>query len=253
MRSRLLSIASVLAILLLWWGVTSAGLVQPLYLPKPVAVWQAFVDTSVNGYNGVPLWEHLAISLRRVLIGFFLAVFAGVFLGILVGFSKTIKALIEPIINFYRPMPPLAYYTLLIVWLGIGEVSKDVLLFLAAFPIIFISTVEGVSGVRQERIDAARSLGANRQQILLHVILPSVLPNIFTSMRVGISATYTTLVAAELVAAVSGIGWLVFNASRFLQMDIVFMGIIIIGITGVILDSLVKLAQRLFVPWLGKG
>lgn len=243
----------MLAILLLWWVVTAAGLVQPLYLPGPAAVWQAFIDTSVNGYNGVPLWEHLAISLRRVLVGFFLAVLAGVFLGVLVGFSKTLEALVEPIVNFYRPLPPLAYYTLLIVWLGIGESSKILLLFLAAFPIVFISTVGGVSGVRQERVDAARSLGASRWQILLHVVLPSVLPNVFTSMRVSISATYTTLVAAELVAAVSGIGWLVFNASRFLQMDIVFMGIIIIGITGVILDSLVKFAQRLFVPWLGKG
>ena len=252
-RRRLLSVASIITVLFLWWLVTAVNLVEPLFLPKPSAVWQAFVSTSTEGYRGLPLWEHLAISMRRVLIGFGSAIVVAVPLGVLVGSSETIEALVEPLINFYRPLPPLAYYTILIVWLGIGETAKDTLLFLAAFPILFISTIGGVSGVRQERIDAARSLGANKWQTLRYVTFPSTLPSIFTGMRVAIAATYTTLVAAELVAAQAGLGWMVLNAARFLQTDVVFMGIIVIGITGVLLDSLVKLAQRKFVPWLGKA
>lgn len=253
MRQRLLSVASVVALFFLWWLVAGLGLVEPLFLPGPSAVWQAFVSTSTEGYRGLPLWEHLAVSMRRILIGFVLATLVAVPLGVLVGSSKTVSALVQPLINFYRPLPPLAYYTLLIVWLGIGETSKVTLLFLAAFPIIFISTIGGVGGVREERVDAARSLGAHGWQVLRYVTFPSSLPSIFTGLRVAIAATYTTLVAAELVAAEAGLGWLVLNAARFLQTDVVFMGIIVIGVTGMILDGAVVLAQRRLVPWLGKA
>jgi taurine transport system permease protein len=140
-----------------------------------------------------------------------------------------------------------------VIWFGIGERSKVLLLLLAAFPPLFISVVQGVKSVRRERIDAARSLGAGRAKTMRYVVFPSILPDVFTGMRVSIGFTYTTLVAAEMVAAKTGIGWLVLDASRFLQTSFVFMGIIVMGVTGILLDALVKAAQRRAVPWLGRA
>ncbi len=245
--------AAVLVVLLLWWLVTATELVKPLFLPTPGSVWQAFVTASTEGYRGFLLWEHIAISLQRVAIAFFLALAIAVPLGMLVAASRTLETIVDPFVNFYRPLPPLAYYTLLVIWFGIGEQSKVLLLLLAAFPPLFIATVGGVRGVRRERIDAARSLGAGRVKTLRYVIFPSILPDIFTGIRVAVGFTYTTLVAAEMVAAKTGIGWLVLDASRFLQTSYVFMGIIVMGLTGVVLDGIVKAAQRRAVPWLGRA
>jgi taurine transport system permease protein len=216
-------------------------------------VWDAFVTANTDGYRGFLLWEHVAISLQRVTIAFFLALMIAIPLGMLVAASRTLETIVDPFVNFYRPLPPLAYYTLLVIWFGIGEKSKVLLLLLAAFPPLFIATVQGVRGVRRERIDAARSLGASRLKTLRYVVFPAILPDIFTGMRVAVGFTYTTVVAAEMVAAKTGIGWLVLDASRFLQTSYVFMGIIVMGVTGVLLDALVKAAQRRAVPWLGRA
>jgi taurine transport system permease protein len=253
-HSRLvISITSILVVLAVWWAVTALELIKPLFVPAPIDVWDSFVDTWTDGYRGETLYGHLGISMRRVFIAFVLAVLTAVPLGILVGVSRKLQAALEPLINFYRVLPPLAYYTLLIIWLGIGESPKVTLLLLAAFPPIFISVIQGVRGVSKGRIDAAMSLGASRRQVMRYVVLPSIMPDVFTGLRVSIGFTYTTLVAAEMVAAEAGIGWMVLDASRYLQSDVVFMGIIVMGVTGVVLDSLAKLLQRTVVPWQGKG
>lgn len=252
-RSFTIGCAAVAAVLGLWWAAASLQLLDPLFLPPPAQVWDAFISASTDGYRGYLLWEHLGISLRRIGLGFAFGVVTGVPLGLLVGVSRTSKAIVDPFVNFYRPLPPLGYYTLLVVWFGIGEMSKNLLLFLTAFPPIFIATVEGVRNVRVERVDAARSLGAGRFQALVHVVFPSVLPDIFTGMRVSIGITFTTVVAAEIVAADSGVGFLVLDASRFLRTDYVFMGIIVMGITGIVLDGAIRVLQRWAVPWQGRG
>jgi taurine transport system permease protein len=252
-RRLLIAAAAIAVVLAVWWLVARMALVKPLFLPSPSAVWDAFVSANTDGYRGFLLWEHVAISLQRVLIAFVLAVLIAVPLGMLVGSSRMLETIVDPFVNFYRPLPPLAYYTLLVIWFGIGERSKVLLLLLAAFPPIFIATVQGVRGVRRERIDAARSLGAGRAKTMRYVVFPSILPDVFTGMRVSIGFTYTTLVAAEMVAARTGIGWLVLDASRFLQTSYVFMGIIVMGVTGILLDALVKAAQRRAVPWLGRA
>jgi taurine transport system permease protein len=248
-----LGAAAIGVVLLAWYLVARAALIKPLFLPSPGSVWDAFMTANTDGYRGYLLWEHVAISLQRVLIAFVLATLIAVPLGMLVASSRTLETIVDPFVNFYRPLPPLAYYTLLVIWFGIGERSKVLLLLLAAFPPIFIATVQGVRGVRRERIDAARSLGAGRRKTLRYVVFPSILPDVFTGMRVSIGFTYTTLVAAEMVAAKTGIGWLVLDASRFLQTSYVFMGIIVMGVTGILLDALVKAAQRRAVPWLGRA
>ena len=249
----LISIGSILAVLIIWYVVTALGLVRPLFMPSPASVWDSFVTVLTDGYRGHTLLAHLGISLQRVFIAFIIALIIAIPLGVLVGVSEKLEAALEPLINFYRVLPPLAYYTLLIMWMGISEAPKVTLLLLAAFPPIFIAVVQGVRNVSKGRIDAALSLGASRGQVMRYVVLPSIMPDAFTGLRVSIGFTYTTLVAAEMVAAESGIGWMVLDASRYLRSDIVFMGIIVMGITGVVLDSLAKLAQRKFVPWQGRS
>lgn len=249
-----ITVGAIALIIFAWWLV-SAGLhlFKPLFVPTPLATWKAFVDTLTNGYQGHSLIVHVLISVRRVVIGFGLAALLAVPLGILIGASKRLEAALDPLVNFYRVLPPLAYYTILVIWLGIGETSKVALLFLAGFAPIFIAVLDGTRSVPTARINAARSLGASGSQVLRTITLPSLLPFIFTGMRVALGFTYTTVVAAEMVAANSGVGWMVLNASKYLKSDIIFMGIIVMGITGVLLDLAIKYVGKLLVPWQGKA
>ena len=241
------------SIFLAWYAIARYRLVSDLFVPHPAAVWAAFVDVLTEGYRGETLARHLADSLYRVVAGFALAVVTAVPLGLAIGYSPRIRAIFDPLIEFYRPLPPLAYYTLLVIWLGIENASKIALLYLAAFPPLSVAAMAGVHGVSLERIQGAQSLGATRWQVFRHVILPSCLPDIFTGMRVSIGFTYTTLVAAEMVAATSGVGWMVLDASKFLRSDVIFMGNIVMGLTGIALDRIIRLAERRIVPWKGKA
>ena len=249
----LLTAATLTSLLLAWYVVARFGLVSDLFVPQPAAVWAAFTDILLDGYRGATLLRHLGDSLYRVVVGFLLAVVTAVPLGLAIGYSSKVQAVFDPIIEFYRPLPPLAYYTLLVIWLGIENESKIALLYLAAFPPLSVSAMAGVRGVASERIQGAQSLGASRWQVFRYVIFPSCLPDIFTGMRVSIGFTYTTLVAAEMVAATSGIGWMVLDASKFLRSDVIFMGNIVMGLTGIGLDRLIRTAEGRVVPWKGRA
>lgn len=249
----LLTALTLLSIFLAWHAIARYRVVSELFVPHPLSVWQAFTEILLEGYRGGTLLHHLADSLYRVVVGFLLAVATAVPLGLAIGYSSKVQAVFDPLIEFYRPLPPLAYYTLLVIWLGIENESKIALLYLAAFPPLSVSAMAGVKGVSAERIQGAQSLGASRWQVFRHVVFPSCLPDIFTGMRVSIGFTYTTLVAAEMVAATSGIGWMVLDASKFLRSDVIFMGNIVMGITGIALDRLIRVAERRVVPWKGRA
>lgn len=249
----ILTALTLLSIFLAWYAIARFRLVSELFVPHPALVWQAFLDILTEGYRGETLLRHLADSLYRVVVGFLLAVVTAVPLGLAIGYSSRVRAIFDPLIEFYRPLPPLAYYTLLVIWLGIENESKIALLYLAAFPPLSVSAMAGVKGVTPERIQGARSLGAGRWQVFRYVIFPSCLPEIFTGMRVSIGFTYTTLVAAEMVAATSGVGWMVLDASKFLRSDVIFMGNIVMGITGIALDRIIRVVERRVVPWKGKA
>lgn len=248
-----ISSASVLTIFILWFIVAELKIFPEYFIPAPASVLDSFLEISVSGYRGGTLLQHLGDSLFRVISGFILACFIAIPLGMLMGYNWKVKAIFDPIIEFYRPLPPLAYYTILVIWLGIGNESKITLLFLAAFPPLSISAMSAVAAVPIERIQTAQSLGASNFKIFSHVVFPSCLPGIFTGMRVSIGFTYTTLVSSEIVAATSGIGWMVLDAGKFLRGDVMFMGIFVMGITGIILDRLIRIAERLIIPWKGKG
>ena len=249
----ILTALTLASLLLAWYAIARFRLVSELFVPHPASVWEAFWQILTEGYRDRTLLEHLADSLFRVCAGFLLGVLTAVPLGLAIGYSTKVQAVLDPLIEFYRPLPPLAYYTLLIIWLGIENASKIALLYLAAFPPLSVSAMAGVRGVSQERIQAAQSLGAGRGQVFCHVIFPSCLPDIFTGMRVSIAFTYTTLVAAEMVAATSGVGWMVLDASKFLRSDVIFVGNIVMGVTGITLDRLIRLAERRVVPWKGRA
>jgi taurine transport system permease protein len=248
-RSFLLSSLSVVVLIGAWVLVTEMGWANELFLPKPQAVWAAFVKTMTKGYQGATLLQHLGASLYRILVAFVLACLVGVPLGIAMGVSRDTRALLNPMIEFYRPLPPLGLYTLLVMWLGIGEASKLSLLFLAGLPGIVIATTQAVSGVDEVYVRAAQSLGASRRDLLFHVYLPAAGPQILAGMRISLGFIYTVLVAAEIVAASAGIGWMIWDAAKFLLSDIVIMGLIVLGLTGVALDFLMRALARLLMPW----
>ena len=168
------------------------------------------------------------------------------------GYFDRFRAIIDSIVQFYRPLPPLAYYTLLILWLGIDESSKITLLFLAAFAPIYLSCVSAVGKINPDYIHNAQSLGATKKDIFFTVVLPSCLPDLFVGLRTAVGVAYTTLVSAEMIAATSGIGWMVIDASRYLKSDVMFVGIIIMGITGLLIDFGLRKLEEKVVFWKGK-
>lgn len=226
---------------------------EPIWLPSPEAVVSRFIDIATNGYQNSSLWGHLAASLMRVLAGFFLGSLVGIPLGYAMGLSSWFRGWFDPIVEFMRPVPPLALIPLVIIWFGIWESGKIVLLFLAALWIMTIAARAGVSGVKISKIHAAYSLGAAKSQIMRHVIIPNSLPDLFTGARVAMGVCWGTVVAAELVAAEKGAGMMIIAASKFQLTDIVVMGIILIGIIGYGIDILMRMAERWLVPWKGRG
>ena len=250
---RLVGFASVLAALAAWGLAAHLRLVSPTFLPSPLAVWHAFLAAQIDGYRGHTLLVHTAYSLFRVLTGFAAAVVLGVPLGLLMGRHKILYAAIDPFVEFLRPLPPLGYYMLLVLWLGIGEASKVTLLFLSGFPVMVVSAASAVRGVQEDRLRIARALGLSEVQVFWSVILPATLPALFTAARLTVGVTFGSLVAAEIVAATSGLGFLILNSSQYLRTNYVFMGIIVIGVIAFVLDRLTLVLERLFVPWAGKA
>jgi taurine transport system permease protein len=190
--------------------------------------------------------------MSRVFGAFALAVALGVPIGILMGTSRIARGIFDPPIEFYRPLPPLAYLPLMIVWFGIGEESKIILLFLAIFAPVTLAARAGVRSVSQEQIQAALSMGASRAQVIRHIILPGALPEILVGLRIGMGVGWTTLVAAEMVAADAGLGKMVFNASNFLRTDVVILGILLIGFVAFAFELGLRWFERWAVPWKGK-
>lgn len=251
-KTRMVSLLAVMVAIIIWWIISAEGWVKPLFLPSPQRVWLAFVDLVIGGYKGNPLSLHIVDSMYRLGVAFVLALVIAIPLGILSGTNKWVQAVLYPFIEFYRPLPPLAYYTILVLWFGIENTSKIALLFLAAFGPIYIAVVAGVKKVPSDRMHGARSLGASRWKLYYYVILPSCLPEIFVGLRTGIGVAYTTLAAAEMVAAVTGIGWMVLDASKFLRSDIVFAGILMMGIIAIVIDICIRWLETRLVPWSGR-
>jgi len=249
--SRLIGVFSTLFFIALWAFVTEAGLIKPMFLPSPFEVVARLVDITVDGFAGATLIEHLNASLIRIFGAFFLACIIGIPLGLTIGCNRVFRGIFDPLIEFYRPLPPLAYLPLVIIWLGIDESSKITLIFLAMLSPIVLSARSGVTSVRIEQIQVAYSMGATPWQVITQVIARGAMPDIMTGMRIAIGFGWTTLVAAEMVAAERGIGFMVLNASEFLVTDVVIAGIIVIGVIAYCFDLFMRYLEAKLIPWKG--
>ena len=244
--------ASIAAMVLTWWALSAGGAVSRDLLPSPGDVWAAADDILRNGYRGTTLWGNALSTLGRLGAGFGLATVLGVPLGLWMGMSRTAAAALGWIVQFMRPLPPLSYMILLILWLGTGNLSKAALLFLTAFPIVVAASAAGVRGVNRLRVQAARALGANTAQVFRFVVLPSAAPMVLTGLQVALAASFSTVVAAELLAATDGLGWMVISASNFLRNDIIVLCILLLGALGVLLAWLMRVLDRRLVHWRGR-
>ncbi|MFS1290689.1 taurine ABC transporter permease TauC [Pseudomonas piscis] len=253
LSTRWISVLTLVGLLALWWAVTASGLVEPLFLPSPGAVLQKGWLLTTSGYMDATLWQHLAASLQRIGLGLGLAVLTAIPVGIAIGANRVARGVLDPLIEFYRPIPPLAYLPLIVIWCGIGELSKVLLIYLAIFAPIAIATATGVRTVDPAKLRAAQSLGATRAQLIRHVILPSALPDILTGIRIGLGVGWSTLVAAELIAATSGLGFMVQSAAQFLVTDVVVLGILVIAVIAFAMEMGLRALQRKLVPWHGQS
>jgi ABC-type nitrate/sulfonate/bicarbonate transport system permease component len=240
-------------LLAIWQGLASSGWVPSWALPAPGLVLHDGIVAAVSGYGGVTLLGHIGASVLRIAIGFAAAIVVGVPVGMLMARSHFVFHALDPLIQFVRPIPPLAYLPVLVDWFGIHLLPKVVLIFVCTVPIILIGTMSGVKATMPERIRVAQCLGASSRQVFWRVVLPSALPEVFTSMRVGIGVAWTCLVAAEMIAATEGVGWLILNASQELELGYVFVGILVIGLIGYAMDLAIRLAEARWVPWKGRA
>ncbi|RJT17270.1 taurine ABC transporter permease TauC [Buttiauxella izardii] len=253
-RQFTLSLATITTIILLWWWVAAEQWISPLFLPPPGQVLMKLISIAgPQGFMDATLWQHLAASLMRILTALLAAVLIGIPVGIAMGLSPTIRGILDPLIELYRPVPPLAYLPLMVIWFGIGETSKILLIYLAIFAPVAMSTMAGVRSAKQVRIRAAEALGASRLQVVWHVILPGALPEILTGFRIGLGVGWSTLVAAELIAATRGLGFMVQSAGEFLATDVVLAGIGVIAVIAFCLELGLRALQRRLTPWHGEG
>ncbi|MFW2002094.1 taurine ABC transporter permease TauC [Acinetobacter ursingii] len=247
-----LSALSVFSVLLLWFLITALHLVPALFLPSPQAVWQKFLEVSQQGFMKATLWQHLAASISRVLFALLAAIAIGVPVGLWMGLNKYARAVLDPLVELLRPIPPLAYLPLLVIWFGIGETTKILLIFFSILAPVIISSTHGVISHQLNRERAALSLGATQAQVFWKVILPTALPHILTGIRIGLGVGWSTLVAAELVAVDRGIGFMVQSAAQFLITDTVILGIIVIAVVAVSFELFLRWLQQQLSPWYGQ-
>ncbi len=247
-----ISIVTSITLIFLWWLITNMGWIRPLFLPTPESVLAKFFEIWSEEFGGATLLDHTKASLFRVFSAFFLACITAIPVGIAMGVNRVFRGIFDPPIEFYRPIPPLGYLPLTIIWLGIEDTQKITLIYLAVFAPMALNARAGVRSVTIEQIQMTYSLGATRAQVIWHVILKGAMPEILTGMRIGIGFGWTTLVAAEMVAAEAGIGHMVLSAAEFLVTDVVIMGIIVIGAIAYMFDLLMRFVERKVVPWKGK-
>jgi ABC-type nitrate/sulfonate/bicarbonate transport system permease component len=239
---RLATGAAGIAGLLIVWQLAAMILGDRVALPsvtQTVAQFAHYLDRPYPA-QGKPIWYDLYISLRRILIGFVIGVAAGVALGAAMSASRVARHLIDPVIEVLRPLPPLAFIPLFIVWLGIGELPKEVLIIVGVIPLMAVTTVTALDEVPDDLRLCARTLGASRRYTLLHVQVRSALPFILTGMRFAMAGAWSSIVAVELLAATSGLGFMIMQAGDYLDTALVFAGIITIAGAGLLLDAVLR-------------
>ncbi|GAA6623395.1 ABC transporter permease [Scytonema sp. NUACC26] len=236
---------SITVPILLWWIISNTGFIPSLFLPTPSQVWIAFQRLLASG----DLQKDIAFSLFRVVTGFLLAAIFSIPLGTLMGTFASFRALLEPIIGIVRYMPAPAFIPLLILYLGLGETPKIMLIFIGTLFFNTLMVMDAVKFVPKHLVETTYTLGGQRKQVLLQVIFPFILPNIIDACRVNIAASWNLVIVSELVAATEGLGRRISVAQRYLKTDEIFAGLIVIGLIGLTIDFLFRLLLRVFCKW----
>lgn len=236
--------------LLVWWWLTRpGGLVPTLYFPPPDDVWAKFVRMWTRPYIGSTLFEHILSSLYIVLTGWALAGLIGVPLGIAMAWWSRIKWVVFPVFQLVRPVPPLAWIPLTLLWFGIGDAARMSVVFVAALVPWVMNSMLAVYSVDRLLIDAGRTLGASNRQILMRIVFRTSLPTLVAGARMALGSAWSTLVAAEILAATAGLGYVAVNASQLLDTDVLIVAMVTIGVLGIALSMLIDTSQRVLAPW----
>lgn len=238
-------IASLIGFFVFWHSISMTGFFTPVLLPSPIGVGKAFWVMLTDGI----LMPHVLASLERAAKGFVLAIVIGVPLGIVSGWNRRINAVIEPIVELFRPIPVLAMLPLAILWFGIGEQSKLFLITFGAFFPIFVNTLSGVRYVEPIFVQAAESLGASRAQIFRRVVLMAAMPDIVVGLRLGLGFSFLTLVAAEMIASTRGLGYLIVDTQLTFQTDKTLVATLMLGFLGLFMSMLLLLAEKRLLRW----
>lgn len=232
-------------LLILWQGLFAIGFIKPVTLPPPAKVIRSFAELIGNGQ----LLKHIGVSILRVLEGFGLAAATGLFLGIGIGLSQSLDRLTNFMIQLIKPIPPIAWIPLAILWFGIGEASKIYIIFLGAFFPVLVNVLDGIRQTDNKFIELGQVLEVSRKKFIRQIVIPGALPSVMTGLRVGLGVAWMCVVAAELIAATQGIGYLINDARQLSQPDVVLVGMITIGIIGKLMDDLLKKVEQRLVVW----
>ena len=245
MRRVLWTLAPWVALLLLWYAIAYSGLINPALVPTPQAVAQRAWELLSQGRLPKDIW----MSTQRVFIGVACGITLAVPVGFMLGWYPGVRRFIDPLINFFRALPPIALIPLVIVYFGIGEPAKVIILLYASFFAGVIVMYEGIAQISPIYVRVSRTLGATDGEIFRKVVVPLAVPHTLTALRVALGVAWATLVASELIAAQQGLGALIQNASSFFQLDIIYVGIISIGFIALAMDLLLRAATRRLVAW----
>jgi len=244
--------AAIAAVLLAWSAVTGLGWVDPVYLPGPMSIIREFTALLRDGYKGSSLAVHIGISLYRTLLGFVLGVALGIPVGLLTGYNRVVSATVSPFMAFIRPIPPIAFIPMVVLYFGLSEAGKVVLIFFTAFNYAQLNAHAGAANIPLSYLRAAQSMGLGRRQIFLRVVAPAAIPQIFAGLKVAMALSWAVVVAAELVGAQKGLGFMISDAAQFFQIPVVFIGIGLIGLIGLLLNMLLNRLENWLVHWRGR-
>ncbi len=243
------ALASVGATLVLWYVLCATGVIPASRFATPKEFWAALVQINVQGYADAKLWQHVLQSCKLVAEGFAVAVAVGVPLGLAMGWSRRFEAFFNPVFLLLRPIPPLAWIPLAIVWLGLGDAAKVMVIFVAAFVPSVINSYTGVRSIEPYLIEAAEMLGLNRTAFVTEVIVPAALPHIFSGLRLSLQAAWTTLVAGELVGALRGLGQVLNAAAQDIYPAMILVGMVFVAICGAVMTWMLTIAEKHAMPW----
>ncbi len=243
---KVLPILAILLILVGWIAFSSFG--NDLF-PTPIAVFERFISTFTDPIGQTSFFGHVFASLQRVILGLLVAWVFGLFFGVLVGSNKYCKAIFGSILEIFRPIPPIAWIPIIIMWFGIGEFAKVVMVFIGTFFPVFVNTATGISLVDRINLDVGFIFGGKNTQVLKEIVIPTALPSIFAGIRTSVSSGWTVVVAAEMMGAQQGLGALVTRGWQAIDMALVLVAVIAIATIGAILAFLLNKAERLVTPW----